>query len=80
MVHHAAWFDLLLRLRQSAPRREAARLIAVSQPYAGAFLNAVPKYHAFQIASPLLRIAAPDPLGGGPPDGLPWLAPPALSF
>ena len=23
---------------------------------------------------------APDPLGGGAPDGLPWLAPPALSF
>jgi hypothetical protein len=63
VVHHAAWFDLLLRLRQSAPRREAARLIAVSQPYAGAFLNAVPKYHAFQIASPLLRIAVQRRLG-----------------
>jgi hypothetical protein len=54
VIHHAAWFDFLLRLRQSAPLREAVRLISVSQPSAGAFLNAVPKYACFRVPTPLM--------------------------
>ena len=58
IVHHAAWWKLLQRLRgqdveaargaapSAAPvagsPREAARFISVSQAYAGAFLNTVP--------------------------------------
>jgi hypothetical protein len=63
VIHHAAWFDFLLRLRQSAPLREAVRLISVSQPSAGAFLNAVPKYACFRVPTPLMRIAVQRRLG-----------------
>eukprot|EP00964_Phaeocystis_antarctica_P025032 scaffold14035_cov67-Phaeocystis_antarctica.AAC.1 len=59
IVHHAAWLNLLRRLRGqdveaargmapsaapvAASPREAARFISVPQAYAGAFLNAVPR-------------------------------------
>jgi hypothetical protein len=38
-------------------RREAVRFVAVSQPYAGAWLNAVPSKRWFRISSWLLRVA-----------------------
>ena len=63
VLHHAAWLKFATRLRGGAPRREAVRFIAVSQPYAGAYLNAVPKYSAFRLPSPLLRIAVQRRLG-----------------
>ena len=63
VIHHANWFNFMLRLRQSAPRREAVRFMSASQPYAGAFLNAVPKYAEYQIATPLLRVAVQRRLG-----------------
>ena len=43
IIHHSAWLQLLVRV-QTVSVREAVRLIAVSQPDAGAFLNAVPKH------------------------------------
>ena len=65
IVHHAAWLNLLTRLRGQdvevargmapsaalgvASPREAARFISVSQAYAGAFLNAVPRQPAFRM-------------------------------
>lgn len=53
----------MTRLRGGAPRREAVCFIAVSQPYAGAFLNAVPRYDAFRLESKLLRVAVQRRLG-----------------
>ena len=41
--HHTEWRKLLLDL-QGAAVREAVRFVSVSQPGAGAFLNAVPKH------------------------------------
>ena len=63
VIHHANWFNFMLRLRQSAPRREAVRFMSASQPYAGAFLNAVPRYAEYQVATPLLRVAVQRRLG-----------------
>ena len=79
IVHHAAWLKLLGRLRgqdvdaargaapSAAPvagsPREAARFISVSQAYAGAFLNAVPKQAAFRMPTWALRIALQRRLG-----------------
>ena len=79
IVHHAAWWKLLQRLRgqdveaargaapSAAPvagsPREAARFISVSQAYAGAFLNAVPKQAAFRMPTWALRIALQRRLG-----------------
>ena len=41
----------------AASPREAARFISVSQAYAGAFLNAVPRQPAFRMPTWALRIA-----------------------
>jgi len=54
VAHHAAWHKLLTEL-QGADRREAVRLVAVSQPQAGAFLNAVPRYKSFRVPTWALR-------------------------
>ena len=47
----------------AASPREAARFISVSQAYAGAFLNAVPKQAAFRMPTWALRIALQRRLG-----------------
>ena len=47
----------------STSRREAVRFISCSQPMAGAFLNAVPKYEAFRLPSWAMRIAVQRRLG-----------------
>ena len=43
--------------------REGARFVAVSQPFAGSFLNAVPKYEAFRLPTWALRIVLQRRLG-----------------
>ena len=43
--------------------REAARFVSVSQAYAGAFLNAVPKHAAFRMPTWALRITLQRRLG-----------------
>ena len=48
---------------QAASRREAVRFVSCSQPMAGAFLNAVPKYEAFRLPSWAMRIAVQRRLG-----------------
>ena len=62
VIHHSEWLRLATRLA-SAPRRELVRLVAVSQPYAGVFLNAVPKYEPFRMQSWAMRIAVQKRLG-----------------
>ena len=42
IIHHSAWLQMFMRLL-TVSTREATRLIAVSQPHTGAWLNAVPK-------------------------------------
>ena len=42
---------------------ELVRFVAVSQPQAGAFLNAVPKFEAFRIQTWAMRIAVQKRLG-----------------
>jgi hypothetical protein len=49
VLHHAAWLDLHFSLHNDAPAREQVRFLAVSQPHAGAFLNAVPKWAHFRV-------------------------------
>ena len=46
-IHHRSWLKHKLTL-QGCSRREAVRFIAVSQPHAGSFLNAVPSRHGFR--------------------------------
>ena len=48
IVHHTAWLRCLSACRQVSTR-EAVRFIAVSQPHAGDFLNAIPKQAVFRI-------------------------------
>ena len=62
VIHHSEWLRLATRLA-SAPRRELVRLVAVSQPYAGVFLNAVPKYEPFRMQSWAMGIAVQKRLG-----------------
>ena len=47
----------------AASTREAVRFIAVSQPYAGAFLNAVPSHRVFRINTWAMRILVQRRLG-----------------
>ena len=61
-VHHDNWRKLWNEM-VAAGGREAVRLVAVSQPYAGAFLNAVPSRHWFRIPTPELRMALRRRLG-----------------
>ena len=62
IIHHAAWLEVQQAL-QAVSVREGVRFVAVSQPFAGAFLNAVPRYAPFRLPSPLLRIALQRRLG-----------------
>ena len=48
VIHHTAWLKHLLCV-QSVGKREAIRFVAASQPYAGTFLNPVPKYKPFRM-------------------------------
>ena len=62
VVHHASWLKLLTDL-QAVSAREAVRFIAVSQQDAGTFLNAVPKYKPFRLATWALRLCLQRRLG-----------------
>jgi hypothetical protein len=62
ITHHSAWLQLLARL-QGVSRREAVRFVSVSQPNAGAFLNAVPKHERFRLHTWAMRIAVQRRLG-----------------
>ena len=62
IIHHLAWLHFLARL-QGVSRREAVRFISVSQPHAGAFLNAVPKHAPFRMHTWAMRIAVQRRLG-----------------
>ena len=62
IIHHSAWLGLLARL-QGVSVREATRFISVSQPDAGAFLNAVPKWDHFRMHTWAMRIAVQRRLG-----------------
>ena len=62
VVHHSRWLYHLHRVLEVG-RREAARFIAVSQPYAGHFLNAVPSRGPFRLASWAMHIAVQRRLG-----------------
>ena len=75
VVHQSDWLKLLQRLRSlpGCGKREAARFIAVSQPHAGDYLNAVPKHAAFRMPTWALRIVVQRWLG------LPLLAAAAAS-
>ena len=53
----------MLLAADGVPRRELVRFVAVSQPQAGAFLNAVPKYEPFRVQTWALRIAVQKRLG-----------------
>ena len=62
IIHHASWLRMLTTL-EHAGLREAVRFVAVSQPFAGAFLNAVPMRKPFRIPTWALRIAVQRRLG-----------------
>ena len=62
VIHHAAWLKLLITF-QGVSRREAVRFIAVSQPSAGAFLNAVPRHKGFRLPTWSLRLLIQRRLG-----------------
>jgi hypothetical protein len=49
VLHHSAWLDFYADLENNAPRREVVRFVSVSQPCAGAWLNAVPKWGHFRV-------------------------------
>jgi hypothetical protein len=62
IVHHHEW-QLFLQRVQHVSVREAVRFMAVSQPYAGAWLNAVPSHRPFAIHSWAMRILVQRRLG-----------------
>ena len=62
IIHHSAWLQLLARL-QAVSTREATRLICVSQPHAGDWLNAVPKREHMRMHTWAMRIAVQRRLG-----------------
>jgi len=62
IVHHGAWYKLWSELA-AVSTREALRLVAVMQPYAGAWLNAVPKSRPFQIHTWAMRLLVQRRLG-----------------
>ena len=62
VIHHTAWLKHL-RCVQAVGKREAIRFIAASQPYAGTFLNAVPKYKPFRMPTWALRLCLQRRLG-----------------
>ena len=49
MVHHSEWQYQLSQLQLYAPLREQVRFLSTSQPCAGAWLNAVPKWGHFRV-------------------------------
>ena len=61
-IHHRSWLKHKLTL-QGCSRREAVRFIAVSQPHAGSFLNAVPSRHGFRVPTWCLRLELQRRLG-----------------
>ena len=64
IIHHSDWLGLAQALAATGvPRRELVRFVAVSQPYAGVFLNAVPKYESFRMQTWALRIVVQKRLG-----------------
>ena len=73
VIHHSCWRDLWHELLATG-NREAVRLVAVSQPYAGAFLNAVPTRHWFRMPTPALRLVVRRRLGLPVGDGAEPLA------
>jgi hypothetical protein len=62
IIHHSAWLKLLARLR-SVSVRECVRFLAVSQPHAGDFLNAVPARRGFKVPTWAMKIAIHRRLG-----------------
>jgi hypothetical protein len=56
VAHHAAWVDLYHE-RCSHGRASAAHFISVSQPYSGAFLQAVPSAPDLRMASDAFEVA-----------------------
>ena len=62
MVHHADWLKHLAAC-QAFSKREGIRFLSVSQPYAGTFLNAVPKHKPFRVPTWALRFAIQRRLG-----------------
>ena len=62
IIHHASWLRMLEELGRVG-LREAVRFISVSQPYAGAFLNAIPMRKPFRIPTWALRIVVQRRLG-----------------
>ena len=55
IAHHAAWVDLYHE-RCSHGRASAAHFISVSQPYSGAFLQAVPSAPDLRMASDAFEV------------------------
>ena len=62
MVHHADWLKHLAACQRHS-KREGIRFLSVSQPYAGTFLNAVPKHKPFRVPTWALRFAIQRRLG-----------------
>ena len=62
IVHHSNWLHLGARLT-GISRREMVRFLSVSQPHAGTFLNAVPRYERFRMPTWAMRIQVQRRLG-----------------
>ena len=62
VIHHDAWLLHLIEC-QGASRREAVRFVAVSQPHAGTYINAVPAKHGFRVPTWALRLQTQRRLG-----------------
>ena len=62
VVHHQRWLELRDSLA-AVSRRELVRFISVSQPFAGAVLNAVPSQRDFRVATLHLQIMTQRRLG-----------------
>jgi hypothetical protein len=63
IIHHWQWFKFLATLWRGTTLREAVRFVGVSQPNAGAFLNAVPALKSFRIGSWAMKIVVQRRLG-----------------
>ena len=62
IIHHEAW-RVHWNLCAGTSVREAVRFVAASQPYAGAFLNAIPMRQPFRIPTWALRMQVQRRLG-----------------
>ena len=62
IVHHSAWLQHW-RALAARPWREQVRFVAVSQPHAGDFLNAIPMRKEFRIPSHIMRLSVQRRLG-----------------